>query len=95
LLVASPALQRLLVYPQTEFFTETPVYDYRTVKTADTVKFMKYYAKLLQKGIFIPPSQFETCFLSSAHSQQDINQTVEVATTVLSEQGIRGAKLNR
>jgi glutamate-1-semialdehyde 2,1-aminomutase len=69
------------------FFTETPVYDYRTVKTADTIKFMKYHAKLLQKGIFIPPSQFETCFLSSAHSQQDINHTVEVATTILSEKG--------
>lgn len=77
------------------FFTETPVYDYRTVKTADTVKFMAYHAKLLQKGIFVPPSQFETCFLSSAHSQQDIDRTVEVVTTILSEQGNLGAKPNR
>ena len=49
---------------------------------------MKYHAKLLQKGIFVPPSQFETCFLSSAHSQQDIKHTVEIATTILSEQEI-------
>jgi glutamate-1-semialdehyde 2,1-aminomutase len=77
------------------FFTETPVYDYGTVKTADTVKFMKYHAKLLQKGIVIPPSQFETCFLSSAHSQQDIKNTVEIATTILIEQENLGAKPNR
>ena len=67
------------------FFTETPVYDYSSVKTSNTVKFMKYHAKLLEKGVFIPPSQFETCFLSSAHSHQDIENTITVTTTVLSE----------
>ena len=69
------------------FFTETPVYDYATVKTADSVTFMKYHAKLLERGVFVPPSQFETCFLSSEHSQQDIENTTAVATTILSEQG--------
>ena len=65
------------------FFTETPVYDYATVNTSDTTKFMKYHAKLLERGIFIAPSQFETCFLSSMHSQQDIKQTVMVVTDLL------------
>jgi glutamate-1-semialdehyde 2,1-aminomutase len=65
------------------FFTDTPIYDYATVKTSDTNKFMKYHAKLLEQGIFIPPSQFETCFLSSEHSQQDIKHTVRVATDLL------------
>jgi len=65
------------------FFTETPVYDYATVKTSDTNKFMTYHKKLLEKGIFTPPSQFETCFLSSAHSQQDIKHTAEVVTDLL------------
>ena len=65
------------------FFTETPVYDYRSVKRADTAKFMNYHAKLLEKGIFIPPSQFETCFFSSAHSHEDIQNTIEVTTTAL------------
>jgi glutamate-1-semialdehyde 2,1-aminomutase len=68
------------------FFTDTSVYDYATVKTSDTSKFMKYHAKLLENGIFIPPSQFETCFLSSEHSQQDIEQFVTVATALLGSQ---------
>jgi glutamate-1-semialdehyde 2,1-aminomutase len=59
------------------FFTGTPVYDYTTVKTADTAKFMRYHAKLLEKGVFVPPSQFETCFLSAAHSAQDLDKTIE------------------
>jgi len=67
------------------FFTETPVYDYTTVKTADTDMFMKYHAKMLERGVFVPPSQFETCFLSSEHSQQDIENTIEVAKAILSE----------
>ncbi len=67
------------------FFTETPVYDYATVKTADTGMFMKYHAKMLERGVFVPPSQFETCFLSSEHSQQGIENTIEVAKAILNE----------
>jgi glutamate-1-semialdehyde 2,1-aminomutase len=61
------------------FFTEKPVYDYETAKTADNKKFMLYQRRLLDQGIFIPPSQWETCFLSSEHSEQDIERTIEVA----------------
>lgn len=61
------------------FFTEKPVYDYKTAKTADNKIFMLYQRRLLDKGIFIPPSQWETCFLSSEHSEQDIERTIEVA----------------
>jgi glutamate-1-semialdehyde 2,1-aminomutase len=61
------------------FFTEKPVYDYKTAKTADNKKFMMYQRKLLDKGIFVPPSQWETCFLSTEHSEQDIEKTTEVA----------------
>jgi len=57
------------------FFTDTQVYDYATVKKSDTIKFMTYHMKLLEKGIFIPPSQFETCFLSAAHSTDDLDKT--------------------
>jgi glutamate-1-semialdehyde 2,1-aminomutase len=59
------------------FFTETPVYDYGTVKTSDTVGFMAYHARLLEKGVFVPPSQFETCFVSDAHSEEDVEKTRE------------------
>ena len=67
------------------FFTETPVYDYTTVKTADNTKFMAYHSKLLAKGVFVPPSQFETCFLSNAHSEQDLKKTVDAIKEVLTK----------
>jgi glutamate-1-semialdehyde 2,1-aminomutase len=67
------------------FFTETPVYDYTTVKTADNTKFMAYHSKLLAKGVFVPPSQFETCFVSTAHSEQDLKNTFKAIKEVLSE----------
>jgi len=65
------------------FFAETPVTDYKNAKTADNSKFMSYHAKLLDNGVFVPPSQFETCFLSSAHSAGDLEKTVEVLSAVL------------
>ena len=65
------------------FFTEKKVYDYTTVKTADNAKFMECHAKLLEKGIFVPPSQFETCFISSAHSAEEIERTVKEFSSVL------------
>lgn len=65
------------------FFTEYSVYDYKTVKTSDTLKFMDYHANLLGNGIFVPPSQFETCFLSSEHSRKDIETTIHAVTTAL------------
>ena len=65
------------------FFTQTRVTDYVNVKTADNVKFMGYHAKLLGKGVFVPPSQFETCFLSSAHSTEDLKYTADCLLDVV------------
>jgi glutamate-1-semialdehyde 2,1-aminomutase len=65
------------------FFTSTPVCDYRSVKTADSAKFLAYHSALLEKGVFVPPSQFETCFLSIAHSAEDLERTVEVLSSAL------------
>jgi glutamate-1-semialdehyde 2,1-aminomutase len=59
------------------FFSSTEVFDYESAKKADTAKFMVYHRKLLEKGVFIPPSQFETCFISTAHSKEDIEKTIE------------------
>jgi len=70
------------------FFTETPVYDYATVKTSDTNKFMRYHAKLLAKGVFVPPSQFETCFLSASHSTEDLDTTVACLISTLQQEKI-------
>jgi glutamate-1-semialdehyde 2,1-aminomutase len=59
------------------FFAEKEVYDYETARASDKLKFMTYHKNLLKRGIFIPPSQFETCFISSSHSTEDIERTIE------------------
>ena len=59
------------------YFTDNEVWDYSQAKTADTEKFNSYFKTLLGGGVFIPPSQFECCFLSQAHSSEDIQTTLE------------------
>lgn len=59
------------------FLTEHPVFDYVSAKASDSRRFMKLHRKLLQQGVFLPPSQFETCFISRAHSTEDLEKTVE------------------
>lgn len=59
------------------FFTKDLVYDYNTAKTANKANFTAYHSELLKHGVFIPPSQFETCFISNAHSDEDIENTIE------------------
>ena len=59
------------------FFSPLPVMDYTTSKKSDTKKFHKFFHHLLKKGIFIPPSQFETCFFSYSHTSNDMMKTVD------------------
>ena len=65
------------------FFTDKPVFDYASAKASDNHKFMKFHAELLRKGVFLPASQFETCFLSAAHSPEDLEKTVECFSDAL------------
>ena len=58
------------------FFTKEEVLDYACAKHSDTKMFMAYFHELLRQGVFIPPSQFETCFVSCAHSEEDLKQTM-------------------
>jgi glutamate-1-semialdehyde 2,1-aminomutase len=58
------------------FFTKEEVRDYACAKHSDTKMFMAYFHELLRQGVFIPPSQFETCFVSMAHSEEDLKQTL-------------------
>ncbi len=58
------------------FFGDMP-YNYQDALKCDTEKFNVFFKKMLADGIFLPPSQFETNFLSLAHSQDDINKTIE------------------
>jgi glutamate-1-semialdehyde 2,1-aminomutase len=65
------------------FLTDKPVYDYTSAKIADNKKFMEFHTRLLEKGVFLPPSQFETCFLSSIHSEDDIQKTISAVADSL------------
>jgi glutamate-1-semialdehyde 2,1-aminomutase len=69
------------------FLTSEPVYDYASAKKADSKKFLELHKRLLGQGIFVPPSQFETCFLSSAHTARDIERTVQGFGRALQSQG--------
>ena len=58
------------------FFSNKQVTDYKTSKKADGKKFNKLFSNLLKNGVFIAPSQFETVFLSDAHTDADITKTL-------------------
>ncbi len=60
------------------YLTDREVWNYQDAKTADTEKFSVFFQTLLNKGIFVPPSQFECCFISLMHSNKDIEQTMEI-----------------
>jgi glutamate-1-semialdehyde 2,1-aminomutase len=61
----------------TLFFTEGPVKDYRTAKMSDAKRFAQFFIEMMNQGIYLPPSQFEAWFLSLAHSQKDLDKTIE------------------
>jgi glutamate-1-semialdehyde 2,1-aminomutase len=69
------------------FFTPSQVTDYVTAKTSDIEHFNRYHRSLLENGVFIPPSQFETCFLSTAHTDEDVEQTLEAMGAALKVAG--------
>ncbi len=59
------------------FFTGNAVRDYQSAKTSDAKLFKRFFDHLLKEGIFIPPSQFETCFVSYSHNSNDVAKTME------------------
>ena len=58
------------------FFTSEPVMDYATAKTADTAAFGRYFLSMMNRGCYFAPSQFEAIFLSNAHTEADIAETL-------------------
>lgn len=58
------------------FFTDEKVINYETAKASDLEFFSNYYREMANEGIFLPPSQFEGLFLSTAHSDEDIAKTI-------------------
>jgi glutamate-1-semialdehyde 2,1-aminomutase len=67
----------------TLFFTGSDVYDYASAKTSDTAKYASFFRKMLEKGFYFAPSQFEAAFVSMAHTDADIDQTIEAAAEAL------------
>jgi glutamate-1-semialdehyde 2,1-aminomutase len=67
----------------TLFFTGKEVVDYATAKTSDTKKFAAFFHAMLDRGIYLPPSQFEAAFISLAHTTGDIESTLEAAREAL------------
>jgi glutamate-1-semialdehyde 2,1-aminomutase len=65
------------------YFTDKEVYDYATAKTSDTRKFSAFFSGMLQQGVNLAPSQFEAGFMSLAHSDRDIERTVQAAYKAL------------
>ncbi|MFJ5768450.1 glutamate-1-semialdehyde 2,1-aminomutase [Psychrobacillus sp. NPDC093180] len=64
------------------FFTNENVINFETAKTSDLELFAKYFRLMAEEGIFLPPSQFEGLFLSSAHTEAHIEKTVQAFHTV-------------
>lgn len=67
------------------FFTAEHVIDYASAKTADTQRFARFFWSILKQGIYLPPSQFEGCFISLALEDEMIEETVEAVSVALRE----------
>jgi len=69
----------------TIFFSPEPVTDYKGAKKSDTAKFARFFQEMLKRGILLPPSQYEALFISAAHSDQDVDRTIDAAKESLNK----------
>lgn len=67
----------------TLFFSEEPVRDYAGAKRSDTRRYARFFREMLDRGVFLAPSQFEAAFVSTAHTSQDIERTIAAAANAL------------
>ncbi|MBV8373251.1 MAG: aminotransferase class III-fold pyridoxal phosphate-dependent enzyme, partial [Candidatus Eremiobacteraeota bacterium] len=65
------------------FLTEGPVTDLESALKSDTELFANYYGAMLDRGIYLAPSQFEACFISTAHTTRNVEQTLAAADSAL------------
>ena len=73
------------------FFTNEPVIDYTSAKSSDTGTYTAVFNSMLEQGVYLPPSAFETIFLSAAHTQRDITKTVKAWAVAFQHVGKRGS----
>ena len=69
----------------TLFFVDASVTDYATAKRADTDRYARFFRAMLERGIYLPPSQFEACFLSLVHLDAEIEETLAAAEAAFGE----------
>jgi glutamate-1-semialdehyde 2,1-aminomutase len=67
----------------TLFFHDGPVHDYADACQSDTRLFAKFFWEMLARGVYLPCSQFEAAFVSAAHTESDIDRTIEAAREAL------------
>jgi glutamate-1-semialdehyde 2,1-aminomutase len=67
------------------FFTDRPVTDCASALRCDTERFGRFFRGMLERGVYLPPSQFEACFVSLAHSEEDVARTVQAAREALKQ----------
>jgi len=69
----------------TVFFTSEPVYDFASAKKSNTEMFARFFRAMLKRGVYLAPSQFEAGFISLAHSDKDIEDTITAASEAFKE----------
>jgi glutamate-1-semialdehyde 2,1-aminomutase len=69
----------------TPFFTTVPVRDYQSALTSDTAAYGRFFRAMLARGVYPPASQFEAWFLSGAHTERDIDNTIKAARASMKE----------
>ncbi len=67
----------------TWFFQPGEVHDWDTAAKSDTAAFGRFHGAMLERGIYLPPSQYEAMFMSAAHSDKDIQQTIAAAAEAI------------
>jgi glutamate-1-semialdehyde 2,1-aminomutase len=66
----------------TLFFNPRRITDYDSAIKSDTTMYAKYFTHMLKAGIYLPPSQFETCFISTEHKRKDFSKTITVVRKI-------------
>jgi glutamate-1-semialdehyde 2,1-aminomutase len=71
------------------YFAPGPVWNFAEAQTADTALFARWHGAALRRGVFLAPSAFEAGFVSSAHTDADIDTTIAHLDAALDEAGAR------
>ena len=67
----------------TPFFCRGPVTDYASAKASDTALYARFFHAMLKRGIYLPPAQFEALFVSMAHTEAEVDETLRAASDSL------------